>query len=153
MIAARVVMLTREMWPVVIVVVMSVWAGISISPQMNLYPVLDSGGVKVTRWTVGQSVQSTEMTKKLHIPITARKRRVARVNIAVSLSGSPKRFFCSSAFAFDTASSLASSLFSAAAFFSAILATTPPAILRRDPIPVAPSVDTNIVISPNITFL
>ena len=62
---------------------MSAPEGKVTNPQMSLIASLFSGGVKVTSSTPGQSVQRTEMTKKLHIPIRAMSLRVPRVKADV----------------------------------------------------------------------
>ena len=141
---------TRAMCPVVIAVVTSAPLGNLTMPQRIENASLFSGGVKVIIVTPGQIVQRTEMTKKLSIPIRAIIRRVARVNIEVSSLASPNIAFCVSILALDIAKSLASSRLAAAALASEIPAANPPTIFKSDPIPVAPSVVSNIVINPNI---
>ena len=141
------------MCPVVITTVISCPAGIVINPHRNLNPSFESGGMKVISGTLGYRVQRTEIVKKLSIPIRARILRVVRVKSVTSLSGSPKRFFCNSASAFESARSRASLRLDSAARFSYTLATIPPAILRREPIPVAPRVDKSIVMNPIIPLI
>ena len=80
MIAPKVAIETKEMWPVVIDVVTSAPLGNFASPHNSEMASLFSGGVKVTSSTFGQIVQMIEMVAKLSMPIRAIRRRVARVN-------------------------------------------------------------------------